>query len=278
VQIAQAQKSLKRGLIANGEATPLDTQVLLAHILDRPRAWVLAHPEYELDANQSDALQNVLAQIAAKIPLPYILGHWEFYGLDFNLNPQVIIPRPETELLVETALHWLASHPRRRWALDVGTGSGCIAVTLAHHQPDLNVIASDLSLPALLIAGENANRHGVTSQVALVCCDLLPPSSTKFDLICSNPPYIPTQTLKGLPIFRREPTLALDGGSDGLTYIRRLLQEAILRLAPGGLLLCEIASDQGWQVTALASAFYPQAQVKVLQDLAGLDRLLCLQT
>jgi release factor glutamine methyltransferase len=252
----------------------LDSQVLLAQVLGRPRAWVMAHPQAELNDAQTKRLQGQLQRLEAGEPLPYVIGHWEFYGLDFQLNPAVLIPRPETELLVDQASTWLQANPKRNRAADVGTGSGCIAVSLAAHHPDLRVMATDVSTVALRIARKNAARYGVAQRMDFVQADLLAALHRPFDLICANLPYIPSAELKKLKIFGREPSLALDGGTDGLVIIRRLLAQAERKLAPGGLLLVEIEASQGGQALSLAGQSFPAARSAVLADLAGRQRLL----
>jgi release factor glutamine methyltransferase len=180
--------------------------------------------------------------------------------------------------MVEEALQWLNAHPGRRNAIDVGTGSGCIAITLAVHIPDLQVIGSDISLAALKAARINADKHAVAARLKLVHADLLPVNLSSYDMICANLPYIPTRTLKSLDVFGREPTLALDGGPDGLCLIRRLLSQATQILAPDGLILLEIEATQGEVALNLAREFFPKAQIKLLTDLAGYDRLIRIET
>ncbi len=204
--------------------------------MDRPRSWVMAHPEASLTSRRAAELEALVARLENGDPLPYVLGRWEFFGLEFEVTPDVLIPRPETELLVERAIAWLQAHPDQRHAADVGTGSGCIGIALAANVPDLQVMASDISAEALKMARRNAMNNGVEPRMEFLCCDLFPPEA-EFDLIVANLPYIPTKTLHKLPIFGREPTLALDGGTDGLDLIRRLLTAAPDRLVPGGLLL-----------------------------------------
>jgi len=267
-------KTLTAYLQGKSETPALDAQTLFAHILKRPRAWLLAHPEVHLTASQLAALEKAIARLQAGQPLPYILGEWEFFGLTFEVTPAVLIPRPETELLVERALRWLQTHPGRRCAAEVGTGSGCMAVSLAVHTPDLHVFATDLSFPALRVARRNIGRHRVTDRVHTVCGDLLTPFPYTFDLILANLPYIPSTTLRQLEVYRREPTLALDGGPDGLDLIRRLLEQAPRRLAPGGLLLLEIEASQGKTAASLAANAFAEAEIHVHPDLAGRDRLL----
>ena len=269
---------LKKSLESTSDTPGLDAQVLLAHILGVGRAWVIGHPEAELDDQQEQALEGALLRLAAGQPLPYVLGEWEFFGLSFVLTPQVLIPRPETELLVELALAWLDENPDRRRAVDVGTGSGCIAITLAVKVSDLQVAVVDCSAEALKVARRNAHRHNVQDQVQLIQTDLIDVLEGPFDLICANLPYIPKSTLKNLAVFRREPTLALDGGLRGLDLIERLLKQSPSRLARGGLLLLEIEASQGAEVHTLACEAFPGAEVQVLADLAGHDRVVRIKT
>ncbi len=256
-----------------GEDAALATQVLLAHALEKPRAWVLAHPETILTPRQQRLLTRLLGDLALGTPLPYLTGRQEFFGLTFEVSPAVLIPRPETELLVDRALEWLGRHPERRRAADVGTGSGCIAVSLSRGVSDLRILAVDRSWDALRIARRNAALHEVTDQITFLHGNLLSAAAGPFDLICANLPYIPSRTLSTLPVAEFEPQLALDGGPDGLDAIRALLVDAPRWLAPGGLLLLEMQYDQGEAVTALAQAHVPGAQIAVHSDLGGLPRL-----
>ncbi len=273
--ITQALRELSSQLAAVSETPSLDAQTLLAHVLGSSRAWVLAHPEAGLNPGQEEALRAAGARLAGGEPLPYILGHWEFYGLDFILTPDVLIPRPETELLVARALEWLRAHPNRRSAADIGTGSGCIAISLAVNLPDLHVLATDVSAAALEVAKANAEKHNVTK-----CIQFLPAELTTLqpiDLIVANLPYIPTPRLESLAVARREPRLALDGGPDGLDAIRGLMPTAGQWLAPGGCCLLEIDASQGEAAWKLAQSFFPGAKISIIPDLAGLDRLMVVQ-
>jgi release factor glutamine methyltransferase len=270
-------QAARRRLQPYSDTPGLDAQSLLAHHLDRPRTWVLAHPEVELQPRQLDRLEAGLQALEAGQPLPYLLGHREFYGLDFLVTPATLIPRPETELLVETALAEISS-ARELWVADVGTGSGCIAVSLAVHAPRARLVACDLSQAALQVAGANARRHAVGERVWLVQADLLPPVGPPFDLVCANLPYIPSDEMERLAVSRVEPRLALDGGPDGLSAIRRLLRQCRGRVAPGARLLLEIEAGQGAAALALGQAAFPQARAAVKPDLAGRDRLLVVET
>ena len=214
--LAEASQKSTSALKEISETPLLDTQVLLAHILGKTRSWVLAHPEQQLSPQEIEEFNRSIKKLKEGIPLPYVLGQWEFFGLEFTLTPDVLIPRPETELLVEQAIDWLYANPERRWAADVGTGSGCIAVTLAHKIEDLKLTAGDISMEALRVAITNAMRHSVEQRIHFVQADLTPPSENPYDLICANLPYIPSSELIKLQVFGREPSLALDGGRDGL--------------------------------------------------------------
>jgi len=281
----QALAELKLALQAGSEEPQLEAQLLLAHGLGQTRSWLLAHPEAELEPALWTSIQGMAKRRAKGKPLPYILGHWEFFGLTFSIGPAVLIPRPETELLVETAIAWLKKNPDRRRAADVGTGSGCIAVSLAKHIPDLRLTACDVSLEALTIARANARIHAVLEQIALAQADLLSAFAPhSFSLICANLPYIPTDTRYELSIYSYEPGLALDGGPDGLDLIHSLLADARRLLAPGGLLLLEIEHRQGKTVLdhiLLPSPFQGVSgftgSAHLLQDLARRDRLVVVE-
>jgi release factor glutamine methyltransferase len=274
---------------------PLDSQVLLAHILGHPRTWLLAHLDAPLTPPQFDSAKEAFAQLRAGTPLPYILGHWEFFGLDLNITKDVLIPRPETELLVEKAIAWVKASPQRTSIADIGTGSGAIAVSLATQLPNVHILATDISAAALNVARSNAKKFNVESQIDFIECDLLPddgpltadhlPSSTaspleivrrprSFNLICANLPYIPTQTLHELPVYGREPTLALDGGPDGLDVYRRLLEIAPGRLARHSMMLFELEASQGTKAFNLAYDMLNEVSIQLHQDFSGHDRLL----
>ena len=261
----------------------LDASVLIGHILSKPRTWVLAHPELTLTSEQQEQLDDALARFEDGEPFPYILGHWEFFGLDFDVTPDVLIPRPETELLVERAIVWLQESPVRRTVADIGTGSGAIAVAIAVNVPEIHILATDISQAAVEVAHRNAQKHNVSDRIDFVQCDILPPppgpfpAESHFDLVCANLPYIPTDTLQGLPIYEREPTLALDGGPDGLDIFRQLMQIAPDWLAPNALILLEIEATRGVHALSLAHEMFSQAEIHLHQDFTGRDRLLEIQ-
>jgi len=258
----------------------LDAEVLVAHVLQQPRTWLLARDDSSFDPKAVSVLESLVQHLEQGEPLPYVLRHWEFFGLDFDLTPDVLIPRPETELLVERAIPWLQSSSQRRSIADIGTGCGCIAVSIATHIPSAHILATDISSAALEVARRNANKHHVENQIEFIECDILPKSlssESRFDLICANLPYIPTGKLRSLPIFGREPVLALDGGDEGLDLFRRLLAIAPKRLAPGGRMLLEIEATRGPAALSLAYDAFEEAEIHLYQDLAQQDRLLEIQ-
>jgi release factor glutamine methyltransferase len=273
-RVDQATERLR----ASGSESPrLDAEVLAAHALGIERTGVLAHPETRLSPAEGSLLDACIARRAAGEPVAYIRGLKEFHGLAFAVDRRVLIPRPETELLVEEALSWLKTRPAPVRAADVGAGSGCIAVTLAVHAPHLTLFASDRSAAALRVARQNALKHGVEKRIHFAQADLLAPFSGPFDLVCANLPYIPTHTLAGLAVAAHEPHLALDGGPGGLDLIRRLLESAPRWLAGDGLLLLEIEERQAAPVLALARICLPGAAASVKQDLQGKDRLIIIR-
>lgn len=257
-----------------GTEAPLTiASALVAHFLDKPRSWVLAHPEHPLDEADLLNLQPALERLAAGTPLPYITGEQSFRGHSFMVDPSVLIPRPETELLVERALEWMERQSRPLRVLDVGTGSGCIAISLARESSQAaTVFASDISWQSLRIARQNAHR--LETSITLIQTDLLGGLSGPFDLICANLPYIPSADLPALDVSRWEPALALDGGERGSELIEALLLQARSRLAPGGLLLAEMEYRQGERLARAARIAFPLGMVIIHPDLAGQDRLL----
>lgn len=261
-------------LVGVCEHPGLESQLLMAHVLSCSREWLLAHYDGQLSEIQSKKFDCLIHRRAAGEPLPYLLGRWEFFGLSFIVTPDVLIPRPETELMLEIANEWLSAHTSKRTVIDVGTGTGCIGIGLAHQYPDIRITMTDLSRPALKIATVNAARLVPQSRIAFYQGDLLHGFLGPVDLICANLPYIPTRDLKDLDVSRHEPSLALDGGMDGMRLIRELLTDAPRCLAPGGMLLVEIEEQQGRKVLELAHETFPSATIHLHTDLAGKERLI----
>jgi release factor glutamine methyltransferase len=259
------------------ETASLDIQVIISSVLHKPRSWVLAHPEYELSITDTSLLNEMLPQLASSIPLAYITGTSHFYGLQFYTNSDVLIPRPETELLVENATFWIRDHNFTGIVLDVGTGSGCIAISLAINHPGIKCVAIDKSSRALQVAKRNAVINHVQDQCCFVQSDLTSSLFGKFQLICANLPYIPTYKLENLSVAKHEPKAALDGGKDGLDLIHRLLADSVRIAGSKICLLLEIEADQGNAVRKLAQKYYPDAEVDLKKDMAGNDRLLTIE-
>jgi release factor glutamine methyltransferase len=271
--------------LQQAESGPLLAQVLLARLVERPRSWIIAHPEEALPPTLASAYRTLIARAAGGEPLSYITGIQEFFGLEFEVTPDVLIPRPETEMLASTALEWIAEtmHGAGRAAssiraVDLGTGSGCIAATIAVHTPGLCVIAVDISSAALAVAARNFSRHGVRNRIRLLQGDLLTPLRGPIDLLCANLPYALSGSLEGSPVVRFEPRQAIDGGPDGLRLVARAVEQSAGRMAAGGLALFEIDAAHADEARKLAKQLFPHATVKVKKDLAGWERLLIVRT
>jgi release factor glutamine methyltransferase len=272
-----------RRLVAAGcDAPTLEAEVLLAHALGQDRVWLYTHPQHNPPANLLDKFYHLLNRRERREPVAYLTGHKEFFALDFIVNPYVLIPRPETELLVETAIEAikrvdaLTNQATPYTIVDVGTGSGCISVTLAKHLSTAKFLAIDYSAAALNVARQNAVWHGVAASISFLQSDLLQSLSGPVDMIVSNPPYVSQNELAAASpeVSYYEPRLALEGGNDGLKLVHRLLAQAQSQLKPNGSLLVEIGSNQGGEVTRLAKKYFPNAAIQLKKDLAGLDRLL----
>ena len=257
----------------------LECELLLVALLDRSRAELLAHPELVLKPAQEARFLDWLELRRIDYPLQHLRGFQEFYGRRFRVNREVLIPRPETETLIEVSLEWLADRRGGLLGADLGTGSGCLAVSLCCEKPGLRVVASDLHFPALKVAASNCRDWGCRNRVHLVCGDVwgFLDCRHRFDLIVSNPPYVraekPRELQSGVRDF--EPHLALFGGRDGLDLYRRLLVEAVGHLAGDGAMILEIGADQEVAVGQLAEDTGWKIQA-VRADLAGRARCLVL--
>jgi release factor glutamine methyltransferase len=262
--------------LASASSNPhLDADLLLRHVLQKNRAWVLAHPDVLLQLPEQKAYASLIARRAAHEPVQYITGEQEFYGLRLIVTPAVLIPRPETEHLVQAVLDWAATQETKALRVaDIGTGSGAIAIALAHTQPLLDLDAVDLSHSALQIAKSNASAHGVAGRIRFVQSDLLHAlADVRFDAIVANPPYIPAAEMLEAQVTEWEPHLALFAGADGLSIFRRLIPEASAVLKDGGLLAMEIGAGEQSAVEALLTRDGYWEQPQCLSDLQGIPRV-----
>jgi release factor glutamine methyltransferase len=268
--LAEAASALRAAGI---EEARRDATSLLTLATKRDRTYLLTHPEMVLTEEQARRFRADTARRARREPLQYITGRQEFYGLEFIVTPAVLIPRPETELIVDVALELLPEDADATFC-DVGTGSGCIAVTLLHRRPRARGVGVDLSADALEVARANALRHNVLSRLALFRSDLLTATETPpFPMIVSNPPYIDAQEMADLqPEVRdHEPRQALTPGADGLLIVRRLLHESPPHLLPGGFLIFELGYNQEARLADLIDS-QVWTLVELRRDLQGIGR------
>jgi len=256
----------------NIEDTPLECELLLRHTLGISRTQLYLDLDRKLNPEQEAAFRRFIERRLGGEPAAYITGHREFYGLDFYVDPRVLIPRPESELLVEEALRLAQNHPLSAIA-EVGTGSGAVAVSLALELAETRIYATDISAPALEVAWINCQKHGVTDRVCLLHGNMLDPLPEAVDLIIANLPYVRKSDLSGI-VF--EPRLALDGGGDGIEKIRRLCCQVGDKLCTGGSLLLEVGQGQGRAVTTLLNTLFPGGKIKVIPDLSGIERVVSL--
>jgi release factor glutamine methyltransferase len=269
---------LKGRRLLSGDEAALEAELLLMHALGLDRAHLYQRLAEPLSSEAIDAYRVVLERRVAREPLAYITGHREFFALDFETTRAALIPRPETETLVELAIAFalerFADQPIT--IADVGTGSGVIAVALACELPLARIVATDVSADAIALARRNAARHDVADRIEFRGGDLLLPLAEPVPMIAANLPYVTTAQWESSPpeIHDHEPRVALDGGPDGLDVIRRLLTQAPTRLAEVGGLFCEIGAGQGDSARELAREVFPRARVEVARDLAGRDRVL----
>jgi release factor glutamine methyltransferase len=275
ISIAAALRQGRARLTDAGLDTPhLDAEVILRFLLGIDRATLFVRLRDPIDRQSLSVYRRLLEARAAGTPVAYLIGEREFMGRPFAVSPTVLIPRPETEILVEWSITWL----RRRGlaiVLDVGTGSGAIALSIEAEMGSSwpgRIVATEVSAAALEIAARNRSRLGLEHRVELRECSLLTCIDEPVDLLLANLPYLRPDQILDNPQLACEPSLALDGGRDGLRLIRQLLDGAPRVLAPGGAIGIEIDPSQLKSVVALANAAFPCSQVTVLRDLAGLDR------
>ena len=269
--IALARAVLMRAGIPEPDAA-FDSEILARHVLSWDRGRLIAHGRDPAPAEFEAAFQGLIARRAQREPVAQIIGRREFWGLEFEVTPGVLIPRPETELIVEEAVR-LARDCGHRTAVEVGTGSGCIAVACAHEIPGLHITAVDSSEQAVEVARRNAVRHGVSDRVSIRRGDLLAGIGGPVDLILSNPPYVPDREAATLQpeVVRYEPAGALFGGEDGLDIIRRLLAAAAAPLASNGTLIIEFGVGQADAIRSIAQEA-GWILMRMRDDLQGIPR------
>jgi release factor glutamine methyltransferase len=267
--LAAARRRLQKAGI---EEAPLEGEVLLRHVLNVSRAALFATTEATMTPAQEKALDGLLERRLNGEPSAYITGVREFYGLEFQVDSRVLIPRPESELLVEKAIS-LARDNNVATIADIGTGSGAIAVSLAVNLPGVTVYAADISAAALEVARVNAHRYGVEKQITFLRGHLLEPLPGPVDIIVANLPYVRRADLSP----KGEPVQALDGGKDGLDLIRMLFERADKKLRDGGFILIEVGQGQAGAAAGLLSEAFPSSQVETDRDLAGIERVLTLR-
>ena len=282
MNVLEALRQARRLLPQVSDEPELEAELLLRHCLGVDRASLYRLLTAELSEEEQQRFRDLVRRRLIHEPTAYIIGHKEFFGLDFEVTPVAIIPRPETEVLVELAIE--AAHKKLLAdalpIADVGTGSGAIAVALASALPEGKITATDTSPEALELAQRNAARHRVDKRIRFLQSDLLDTVPGRVDVLVANLPYVTTADWKALPpeIKDHEPREGLDGGPDGLRVIERLLEQAPDHLKPSGVVLAEIGDNQGRAAREVARAAFPDAAVKVMPDLSGRDRVLVVQT
>ena len=260
----------------------LNAELLVAHSMDLSREALYIHLHRQLLKEEKEKLESLMKRRISGEPLQYIIGHQEFWSIDFKVDPRVLIPRPETELLVEQSLLILLKtlSKKRPSVLEIGTGSGAIAIALAKEERDLFLMATDISREALVLAKENAKSAGLSDQIKFINGDLFSPfrlfkGREPFDMILSNPPYIPCPEIPKLAREVRdyEPIIALHGGEDGLEFYRNITSQAPFYLQQGGWLLLEVGQDQGNKVSEMIEKGGCFKGVELIQDLSGIQRV-----
>ena len=276
--ILEAAQILRQGGVPEARR---EAGSLLANVIDQDLTYIIGHPQQHLEPEAAKRFQNYVRRRASGEPLQYITGHQQFYGLDFEVTNDVLIPRPETEFLVDAALDLLGSAKKPTFVCDVGTGSGCIALTLLHRLGRAHAVGVDVSEAALLVAKRNAVRLGVNKRLTLIAADCLRAfdrAKARFDLVISNPPYVAADALTGLQreVREHEPRVALTPGGDGLSIIRCILSDSPAFLVGRGYLIMEIGFDQRPAVEQMIDSRVWKT-LDIRNDLQGIPRTVVLQ-
>jgi len=259
----------------NIEDASLECELLLRHALKIDRVQLYQDLNRELTPQQEASFWQLMERRLKGEPTAYIIGRREFYGLDFYVDPSVLIPRPETELLVEKALELAQNYPVLSIA-EVGTGCGAVAISLALKLPKVKIYATDISPAALKVASINCHKHRVVNRICLLQGDMLDPLPEAVDLIIANLPYVSKKELPQVNSVDFEPSVALNGGVDGLDKIRQLCNQTSIKLLPQGYLLLEIGQGQRKAMVIFLKNLFPLSEVEVIPDLSGIDRIISL--
>jgi release factor glutamine methyltransferase len=279
VILRQALHSIAQTLGRVGIAdTSVEAELLLGYVLGMSKAQLYTEPERNLTRTETKHLWRLVRRRLNREPTAYILQRCEFFGIDFYVDYDAFIPRPETEVLVEEAIkiaHHLAQRKEQMELADIGTGCGAIAISLALALPQAKIYATDISASALRVAEINCCRHGVNGQVELLQGNLLEPLPQPVDMMVANLPYVKDCAFKDLnpEIINFEPMIALTGGKDGLDKIHQMLEQMPGKLDSGGSFLLEIGQGQGEAVASLVSSYFPRASINLIPDLGGIDRV-----
>ena len=271
--LSQARKILAENKIDDAS---IEGEILLRHVLEITRAQLFSSLDNDIGAAQFDNFMKIVARRASGEPTAYITGHREFYGLDFTVNPHVLIPRPETELLVDKAISLCCKYSYSK-ITDIGTGCGAIVVSLAVNLPSVKIYATDISTEALKLAEQNCMKHGVAGRITLLLGDLLEPLPEPVDLIIANLPYVRAADIPAKGPLSFEPKLALNGGEKGLDKIKLICYQAGKKLKKNGSLLLEIGQGQAEEVVSNLHNIFPQAPIDIEKDLSGIIRVICLR-
>jgi release factor glutamine methyltransferase len=267
--LARARQTLEKSGIEN---SLLEGEILVRFVLRLDRAGLFSNLDLELTSSQIYSLSNLLQSRQSGEPSAYITGHKEFYGLDFKVDPRVLIPRPETELIVEKAIEIYRKYNYISLA-DIGTGSGCIAISLAKELQKAEIYAVDYSAQALEVARDNAIKHGVNNRIHFLNGSLLEPLPQAVDMVIANLPYVKRNEVNS----QFEPVLALNGGEDGLDIIRELIVQTPDKLTSKGVLILEVGQGQATKVESILHKVFPEAVIEVFKDLAGIERVVSMR-
>lgn len=271
--IAEWRYQSKKKLNSFSESAEIDINVILCEVLKQEMSWCLANSERMLTENELAQLTDKLEALIDGVPLAYVVGETSFFESRLIVDENVLIPRPETEIMVETALDWISNHPKSQKIVDVGTGTGAIVLSVMKRFPNLIGFGTDTSSKALNIAKKNMHLFQ-TNKLFLIQMDCLGAMKTKFDVILANLPYIPHEDVRRLKVTKYEPIQALDGGKMGIEIIFKLIEQLPSQLSKPGLVILEIQYDQAAIVVEKVKQFLPEASASILKDYAGLNRFI----